>query len=75
MIRKRGQHIPPEVIAAARHREVEVTDEKYPRRILAMNKGTNFTEKLRRRGWDVDEVNVEKEQDYRHAVAAEGSGA
>ena len=65
VIQRRGQQIPPKVVAASRYKEVEVPHEKYPRRALVTNVEDSFVEELCQQGWEVDRVEVKDDDDYR----------
>ena len=58
VLRRRGQQTPPEVVAAARYREVEVPDERYPKRVLGVGVGDHFVEQMEAKGWEVDRITV-----------------
>ena len=49
VLRRRGQQIPPEVVAAARCREVEIPDGRYPKRVLGVGVGDHFVEELEKK--------------------------
>ena len=48
-------------MAAARHREVEAPDEKFPKRVLVLGTDPSLASELEKGGWKADQVNVEEE--------------